>query len=89
MVHLRVFPMEGCDLVSGTHWLGTLGVIQWDFKLLTMSFFYGQQSVLLHGLRSAGSHMQDMHQFLKESVKRGLVLHISVQPDPSSTNYLA
>ena len=33
--------------------------------------------------------MQDMHQFLKELVKRGLVLHISVQLDPSSTNYLA
>ena len=45
--------------------------------------------MLLHGLRSAGSHMQDMHQFLKESVKRGLVLHISIQPDPSSTDYLA
>ena len=76
-----------CDLVLGTYWFGTLGVIQWDFKLLTMSFFYGQQSVLLHCLRSAGSHMQDLHQFLKETVKRGQVLHILVQPDPSSANY--
>ena len=29
--HLHVLPMGGYDLVLGTHWLGTLGVIQWDF----------------------------------------------------------
>ena len=55
LVHLHVLPMGGCDLVLGTQWLGTLGVIQWDFKLLTMSFHYAQRKVLLQGLRSAGS----------------------------------
>ena len=31
-------------MVLGTQWLSTLGVIKWDFKLLTMQFTY---SVLL------------------------------------------
>ena len=34
MVHLHVLPMGGCDLVLGTHWLGTLGVIQWILNFL-------------------------------------------------------
>ena len=68
--------------------LGTLGVIQWDFKLLTMSFSYAQRQVLLQGLRSAESQLQDGNQFLKESVKKGLVLHISVQSDLASVECL-
>lgn len=43
LVHLQVLPMRGCDLVLGTQWLGTLGVIQWDFKLLIMSFGYNHR----------------------------------------------
>ena len=43
----------------GTLWLGTLGVIRWDFKLLTMSFHYAQRQVLLQGLKSARSMLQD------------------------------
>ena len=43
LVHLHVLLMGGCDLVLGTQWLGTLGVIQWDFKLLTMSFSYNHR----------------------------------------------
>lgn len=27
-------------MVLGTQWLSTLGVIKWDFKLLTMQFTY-------------------------------------------------
>ncbi|XP_075665827.1 uncharacterized protein LOC142635577 [Castanea sativa] len=57
LVQLYVLPMGGCDLVLGTQWLSTLGVIQWDFKLQTMCFSYGQNFVLLHGLREASSHI--------------------------------
>ena len=35
---LNVRPLGGCDLVLGTQWLKTLGLIQWDFNLLTMAF---------------------------------------------------
>ena len=55
-----------------------LGVIQWDIKLLTMCFLYGQGSVLHHGLKRAeGNLIQDGVHFLEEPVKRGLVLQIS------------
>ena len=53
-----------------------------------MSFSYAQRQVLLQGLRSAKSQLQDGNQFLKESVKKGLVLHISVQSDLASTECL-
>ena len=79
LVHLHVLPMEGCDLVLGTHWLGTLGVIQWDFKLLIMRFSYGHKHVQLQGLKNANSQLQDSDNFLKQPVKKGLILQISVQ----------
>ena len=82
MVHLHVLPMEGCDLVLGTHWLGTLGVIQWDFKLLTMSFYHEHRQVQLRGLKNATSQLQDGDNFLKQPVKKGLILQISVQLQP-------
>ena len=75
LIQLHVLPMGGCDLILGTQWLSTLGVIQWDFKLLTMCFLYGRGFVLLHGLKGAeGNLIQDGVHFLKEPVKRGLVL---------------
>ena len=77
VVQLHVLTMGGCDLVLGTQWLGTLGVIQWDFKMLTMSFGYNHRQVLLQGLRSTRSQLQDGDNFLKQFVKKGLVLHIT------------
>ena len=59
LVHLHVLPMGGggCDLALGTQWLGTFGVIKWDFKLLTIS--HNHRQVLLQGLRSTRSQLQD------------------------------
>ena len=59
LVHLHVLPMGGGggDLALGTQWLGTFGVIQWDFKLLTIS--HNHRQVLLQGLRSTRSQLQD------------------------------
>ena len=82
LVHLHVLLMGGCDLVLGTHWFGTLGVIQWDFKLLTMSFYHDHKHVQLQGLKSANSQLQDGDNFLKQPMKKGLVLQISVQLQP-------
>ena len=36
MVQLHVLPLGVCEVVLGTYWLITLGVLNWDFKLLTM-----------------------------------------------------
>ena len=36
MVQLHVLPLGVCEVVLGTYWLSTLGVRNWDFKLLTM-----------------------------------------------------
>ena len=75
LVQLYVLPMGGCDLIIGTQWLSTLRIIQWDLKLLTMCFLYGQRPVLLQGLKGAkGTLIQDEVQFLKEPIKMGLVL---------------
>ena len=52
LVQLHLLPLGGCDLVFGTQWLSTLGVINWDFKNLSMGFNYGGQQVLLHGLNT-------------------------------------
>ena len=57
-------------------------MIQWNFKLLTMSFSYGHKQVLLQGLKSANSQLQDGDTFLKQSVKKRLILQIIVQLQP-------
>ena len=69
--------LRGCDAVLGTQWLSTLGEIQWNFKLLTMSFWYRNQQVLLQGLNSnSDSSFVDGKKFFNASVKRGLLLQI-------------
>ena len=42
--------------------------------------------MLLHGLRGAGTHIQEGIQFLKEPMKRGLILQISNPTDSHSTD---
>ena len=80
LVQLHVLPLGGCDLVFGTQWLSTLGVINWDFKSLSMGFNYGGQQVLLHGLNTPkGFEVQDEVQFFKEPTRRGLILQITIE----------
>ena len=78
-VQLHMLSLGGCDVVLGTHWLSTLGVISWDFKLLTMGFLYEGQQIVLHGIEAASTSFQDASQFFKESTKKGLLVHIAVQ----------
>ena len=47
-----------------------------------MSFYHDHRHVQLQGLKSANSQLQDGDNFLKQPVKKGLVLHISVQLQP-------
>ena len=70
-----MLPLGGCDVVFGTQWLSTLGVIKWDFMNLSMKFKYGDQQVRLQGLNtSKGFEVQDDVQFFKESTRKGLIL---------------
>lgn len=45
-----LLPLGNCDMVLGVQWLETLGIIQWDFKNLTMDFqLSGRRHVLRGG----------------------------------------
>ena len=80
LVQLHVLPLGGYDVVFSTQWLSTLGVINWDFKNLSMGFKYGGQQVLLHGLNTPkGFEVQDEVQFFKEPTRKGLILQITAE----------
>lgn len=73
-VDLNVLSLGGCDVVLGTQWLYSLGLIQWDFKKLTMQFDHLRKSVLLRGLKPSVPVLHDGDQFFKPTVKKGLAL---------------
>lgn len=81
-INFHVLALGGCDTVLGTQWLSILGEIQWNFKLLTISFWYRNKQVLLQGLSSnSGSSFVDYKKFFNALVKRGLLLQIDgVEP---------
>ena len=84
LVQLHVLPLGGCDVVFGTQWLSTLGVINWDFMNLSMEFKYGQQQVKLQGLNTPkGLEVQNDVQFFKESTRKGLILQITAEKQPA------
>lgn len=56
-----------------------IGLIQWDFNLLTMGFHWQGKSVLLKGLKPSHSSIQEANQFFKKPAKRGLLLQITAQ----------
>ena len=65
-------------MVLGTQWLSTLGVISWDFHLLTMRFLYKGKSVFLQGLQlAASSTIFDANKLFGGLTKKGLVLQIN------------
>ena len=76
---LNVLPLGGCNLVLGTRWLKTLGLIQWDFNLLTMAFQWLGKTMVLKGLRPSHSSLQDASHFFKKPAKKGLFLQITTQ----------
>ena len=47
-----------------------------------MSFYHEHRQVQLRGLKNATSQLQDGDNFLKQPVKKGLILQISVQMQP-------
>ena len=77
IVDFNVLHLGGCEVVLGTHWLSTLGEINWDFHLLTMKFVYLGKVVFLQGLRPSDSTILEADRFLNDSARKGLVLQLS------------
>lgn len=44
-----VISLASCDMILRASWLQTLGIIQWDFQKLTMSFSLNNQNIALKG----------------------------------------
>ena len=74
MVQLHVLPLGCCEVVLGTHWLSTLALTIWNFKLLTMEFHHCGQQVVLQGIKVVGYNFQERAQFFKKPSKGGLIL---------------
>nr|GEU91251.1 reverse transcriptase [Tanacetum cinerariifolium] len=57
-----IFPLKGCEMVLGIQWLATLGVIQFDFKILVMDFMINGKRCVLRGTpQSTLQWMQGKH----------------------------
>ena len=80
----NVLHLGGCEVVLGTLWLSTLGLIRWDFQLLTMKFLYLGKRVFLQGLQSTSSTIFDANKLFSRSTRKGLVLQITVTDHVSS-----
>ncbi|GJV45899.1 reverse transcriptase [Tanacetum coccineum] len=48
---IMLLSLGGCDMVSGIHWLATLGDIKCNFKELRMEFKYNGKGVALRGTK--------------------------------------
>ena len=78
VVDFNILHLGGCEVVLGTQWLSTLGVISSDFHLLTMRFLYRGKSVFLQALQlAASSTIFDANKLFGGSTKKGLVLQIN------------
>ena len=62
-VDLNVLPLEDYELVLGTQWLRTLGVIQWDFMAMSMKFQQFETTITLVGLHLTDLTLQEGKQF--------------------------
>ena len=76
MLDLNVlhFGGGGCAMVLGTQWLGTLGVIISDFKLLIMRFCYLGKEVFLQGLHLSPSTFSEANKLFTDLAKKGLAV---------------
>ena len=85
-VDLNVLPLGDYELVLGTQWLRTLGMIQWDFRAMFMKFQHMGTTVTLEGLHPIDHSLQEGTQFFKKAMRKasycrlcpwGLLLHLT------------
>lgn len=76
VVDLNVLPLGDCELVLGTQWLRTLGLIQWDFLTMSMQFQHFGKSITLFGMHPTDLTLQESDHFFKRLVRKGICLQI-------------
>ena len=83
---LNAFPLGDCELVLGTQWLRTLGLIQWDFLAMSMQFLHLGATVTLFGMHRIDLTLQESDHFFRKPVRKGILLQIvSLGPRTSSS----
>ena len=62
-LHSNVFsmPLGGCDVILGTQWLRTLGIILWDFAELWMQFLVNGNKHTFNGLQPGSLNIISSH----------------------------
>ena len=84
MLDFNVLHLGGYEVILGIQWLSTLGVISWNFRLLTMEFLHLGKRVFLKGLQPASSIIYDASKLFSGSTRKGLVLQITTAAPVSS-----
>ncbi|XP_042059609.1 uncharacterized protein LOC121804134 [Salvia splendens] len=81
-----LLPLGSCDMVLGIQWLETLGVIQWDFKNLTMDFTLNGRRHLVRG----GHNELQVHKVSEKEMSKLLTHTEGIQvTDEGSTTLLS
>ena len=74
-MNFSLLELGGCDIVLGTQWLSTLGVISWNFKKLLMGFMFKGRQILLQGIKATNSIIHGSKKF-QDGAAKGLLLQI-------------
>ena len=86
-VNLNALPLGDCELVLGTQWLRTLGLIQSDFLAMSMQFLHLSTTVTLFGMHPTNLTLQEGDHFFRKAVRKGILLQImSLGSGTSSSN---
>ena len=75
-VDLNALALGDCELVLGTQWLRTLGLIQLEFLEMSMVFHHFNSTLKLVGLQLTSLTIQEGTKFFKPPVMKGLMLQI-------------
>ena len=75
-VNFNLLSLGDCDIILGTQWLSTLGMISWDFSKLLMGVLYQGKKIWLKGLKTSKLGLQESKQFGKGATAQGLLLQI-------------